>query len=520
MVREFSRTKNSLLNLLMGVVGQTLTVLLSFLVRTVFIRSLGPSYLGIDGLFTNILSLLSLAELGFETAINYRLYRPIAEGDDAKVRKYLHFYRKVYYVVGAVVFILGIFFLPFLSFFVKDFNKLGELGINASQIFLLYLINSVSSYLFFAYKSIILRAKQKQYILDITGLLIIVISSIVKIVFLLYYSSFIGYVIIVIAFCILQNLVNAIVAHKYYPIYFQKEDEKLSKEDIKGVFKDCAALLVYKVNNAVMQATDNLVLSTFIGLVTVGLYSNYLLVFMAIRKLLQKAFESIKASMGNLFASDDMEKKYFFFEITNYLTIVLYGTASIAFAVEINEFISCWIGVKYILPQPLPILMGVELLLTGMKLNLAQIREISGVFRQMWFRPVWGSCLNLFFSILLVNYVGISGVVLGTIIAALFANLAIDPYVIHKFTFNECKTVSNYYTNQIVYSLVLFLIGIVTYYISRHFFIGMGLLSFVVHVLLSVIMSILLIVIFFWRRKECVFLRNKIVYILKRNRTY
>lgn len=510
MLKEYSRTKNSILNLLTGFVGQSMTVLLNFCVRTVFIKSLGPSYLGIDGLFTNILSLLSLAELGFDTAISYRLYKPIAEGDDAKVRHYLIFFRNIYLVVGTVVFILGLLFIPFLSIFIKDYDKLGDLGINATFIFLLYLINSVSSYLFFAYRSIIVRAKQKQYILEIIGLLTIFLSSIAKIVYLLNNNNFVGYVIIAIVFCILHNLVNAIVAKKYYPNYFKKEDKRLSNGEVRDVFKDCMALLVYKVNNAVMQSTDNLVLSSFIGLVTVGLYSNYLLVSMAIRQLLRKIFDSIKASMGDLFVSDDVQKKYFYFEITNFVTIVLYGTSAIVFAVEINEFITNWIGDEYIIPQPLPILMGVELLLTGMKLNLAQIREVSGVFRQMWFRPIWGSCLNIFFSILLVQYVEVSGVILGTIIAALFANLAIDPYVIHKYSFNKCKTVGSYYKKQMLYALVVIFIGVIVYYVSTNFITGMGWLSLAIHIILAALMSMSFIFLFFWRKRECIYIRNKI----------
>ncbi len=518
MTKEYSRTKNSLLNVLTGIVGQALTVLLSFCVRTVFIRTLGPSYLGIDGLFSNILSLLSLAELGFDAAISYRLYKPISEGDDGKVRCYLKFFRNVYFVVGAIVLLLGLFLIPFLSFFIKDYNKLGELGINASFIFILYLINSVSSYLFFAYRSIILRAKQKQYVLEIIGLFTIIISSIAKIVFLLNYSNFIGYVIIAIVFCVLQNLVNAIVAKRYYPQYFMREDNNLSKYEVRDIFKDCSALLVYKVNNAVMQATDNLVLSSFIGLVTVGLYSNYLLVFMAIRQFLRKTFDAFKASMGDLFVSDDIDKKYFFFEITNYITALLYGIASITFAIEINEFIVCWIGEKYILPQPLPILMGLELLLTGLKLNLAQIREVSGVFRQMWIRPIWGSFLNVLFSILLVNSLNVSGVVIGTIIAAIFANLSIDPYIIHKHSFKGLKSVGRYYKSQITYTIVLLLIGSVAFYLCSNIYTGRGYMSMIIHTFICIFITVVLMLLLFWKSRECEYVRMKTIILFTKKK--
>lgn len=518
MSMEYSRTKNSLLNLLTGFLGQAITIILNFCVRTVFIKTLGPSYLGIDGLFSNILSLLSLAELGFEAAISFRLYRPIAEKDDGKVRCYLKFFRKVYIIVGGVVFFLGLALIPFLSVFIKDYDKLGSLGINAALIFVLYLINSVSSYLFFAYRSIVLKVKQKEYILEIVGLTTIILSSITKIVFLLNFNSFIGYVFIGIVFCILQNLVNAIVAEKYYPNFFLSDNNNLQKDEVKSIFKDCGALLVYKVNNAVMHATDNLVLSSFVGLTIVGLYSNYLLVATALRKILRKTFDSVKASMGDLFVSDDIEKKYYFFEITNYVTVVLYGTAAVVFAVEINEFIIWWIGEQFIIPQPLPFLMGVDLFLTGLKLNLAQIREVSGVFRQMWFRPVWGSFLNVLFSILLVNIWGVSGVILGTIIAALFANLAIDPSVIHKHSFRGERKVNHYYRKQFIYTIALVFIGAVVYCFCNYFYVGKGLLSLLIHIIGGVIITIVFLLLFFWRKSECMYMRRKVSSLLLRNK--
>ena len=110
----FSRTKNSVINIITGAGGQTFTLFLRFVTRTVFIHTLGKEYLGIDGLFSNILTMLTLTELGFDTALNFKLYKPLAERDDKRVRIILVFYRQIYSIIGVVIFALGILVIPLL----------------------------------------------------------------------------------------------------------------------------------------------------------------------------------------------------------------------------------------------------------------------------------------------------------------------------------------------------------------------------------------------------------------------
>ena len=478
-----SRTKNSIINILTSTGGQLLNIILKFVVRTVFIHALGKQYLGINGLFSDILTMLSLTELGFDTAINFKLYKPLADGDKKRLRVLMKFYKQAYRIIGTIILLLGLGMVPLLPKVINDYDSLETLRINAVVIFLLHILRTVSSYLFFAYKSAIIKADQKQYILDIVDYFVEVANSVVQILVLVFTKNFVLYTATMIFFSILRNLINAVIAQKRYPEVFRKEEDRISKDEIVGLLKDCAALFVYKLNAVVLKATDNIVLSTFIGITIVGVYSNYLLFFNTLRSLLLKFYTAVKASAGNLFAVADLKAKYQFFQVMNYITVIIYGTAGVGLAVCSNELVDTWIGPDYIIPQPFAILIGIELLFYGLMNNLGQIRNISGVFRQMWYRPLLGTIINLVVSVILVQSYGICGVILGTIISTICSNFIVDPQVIHKYSFNNYRPVSEYYKKNLQYIIVLALGGAFDMWLCSIFLAGRGWLSVIVHAL-------------------------------------
>lgn len=510
-----SRTKNSYRNVLTGVVSQCIVIVLKFVCRTAFINYLGVQYLGINGLFSNILSLLSVAELGFDTAITFRLYKPVKNADIGSIQKYLCFFRKVYYIIGGVIFVIGLLVIPLLPFFIKDYDSLELLGINASFLFLLFLIQNVATYFFYAYRRVVLKVHQEQYKLDLIKIIITILSCIAQILVLIIFKDFVAYVICITIFNVVENIVNGLVAKKIYPCYFEKNNKRLTKLEKKELFKDCSALFVYKINGVVMKATDNIVLSSMIGLAIVGYYSNYIIIVSSLSGILQKCLAAVKDSIGNLFVSDTLEKKYFIFEVMNFMVVVAYGTAGVGIALGANELITCWIGEEYIIPQPFPILLGIEILLTGLKQNLAQMRHVSGIFQQMWYRPVIGSAINVIASVLLVKYMGISGAICGTIMAALFANLSIDPILIHKYGFENKFKPSYYYGKNILFLFVLFTIAIADYFLFQRLFHTHGLMTLIgeVGIVMVTVPSILLCV--FRKRPECLFLVKKMKNLIR-----
>ena len=478
-----SRTRNSIINIVTGIGGQICSTVLKFAVRTVFIHVLGKSFLGINGLFSNILTMLSLTELGFDTAINFKLYKPLANKDDKRVRVLMKFYKQAYSAVGTVILILGVCIIPLLPYLIHDYDSMTVLGINAVLIFLLHIARSVCSYWFFAYRSAILKANQEKYILDIVEFFTNIITNGVKILVLLVFRDFVLYTSTVIVSNILQNLISACISKRKYPQFFAKEADSLSKAEIIDMIKDCGALFVYKLNHVVVKSTDNIVISSFIGLGAVGIYSNYYLFYTTSQTLFDKVYAAVKASMGNLFATESLEKQYKFFQIMNYISVLLFGTACCIVAVCGDELIDAWIGKEYIVGNYFALLIGIEIFFHGLRINLGQIRNVSGVFQQMWFRPVLGIIVNLGVSITLVQVCGLHGVIIGTIVADITTNFLIDPRVIHKYSFKNYKPVSEYYAKNTGYFLVLATNLIFNMWLSKVLFAGHGWWSVIFHAL-------------------------------------
>lgn len=478
---ENGRTRKAVFNSITGMGSQLLNMVMKFITRTVFIYTLGKAYLGINGLYADILTMLSLTDLGIDAAMNYRLYKPLAVGDAKKVRVLLKFYKQAYRIVGIVILLLGMSLAPFLQYLIKDYDSLERLGVNAVLIFSLYLLQSVSSYFFFAYRSAVVRADQHEYILNFIECIITVFTNVAQIIVLLIWRNFALYTAVVILFIILKNGIEAIVAKKMYPAFFVRETDSISKDEVRKLLKDCGALFIYKVNGVVLNATDNLVLSTFIGLSMVGMYSNYLLLSTTLQNFMNRIYQSCRASLGNLFATERVEKQYFMFEVMNFVTILLYGTSAVGIAIVSNEFLSLWIGQDYIISTAFSFLFGIEILTAGARMHLGQIRNITGAFRQAWYRPIAGVILNIVVSVVLVQYIGIYGVLIGTILADIMTVLVVDPKIIFKYSFSNYKPVSCYYKNNFIYLFILVLITVVDYEICSHILVGKGILSLFFH---------------------------------------
>ncbi|MCF0112212.1 MAG: hypothetical protein HUJ58_09960, partial [Erysipelotrichaceae bacterium] len=355
---------------------------------------------------------------------------------------------------------------------------------------------------------------QKSYILNTVDMGITVLTYATEIVILIVWKDFIWYTASGIIFHILKNFINAFIAQKMYPQYFIKEEDNLPKEEIKSMFKDCGALFIYKINSVVVKATDNLILSTFLGLAMVALYSNYLMFYTTIRSFISRFYTACKASMGNLFATSEVSRQYFFFEVMNFLSVVLFGTACVGVGVVADEFILTWIGESYMIEQPFAILMGIEILLVGIKFNLSQVRQVSGAFRQMWMRPVLGIIINLVVSIALVNVWGIHGVLVGTIAADVLANFMVDPRIIHKSVFKNYKPASDYYKKNLTYFGILAVIEIIDFVICKNFFVGFGWWSVIVHSCICAVSVVGTFLALYWNTEVTKYLWDKSLSIL------
>lgn len=477
----YSRTTNTIFNFTSSIGGQLITIIMQFVVRTVFVHTLGSSYLGINGLFSNILQMLSLAELGVGSAIIFKLYEPISTGNQHRISVLMKFYRTVYTVIGIVVGIIGVCLIPFLPLLVKDYDRLEALHINAIFIFLLYLMQSVSSYLFFAYKSAIVKANQKEYLLNFIKYASTILSGVIQIILLYAFRNFELYVSVLVLAVILENFAYAFLADRMYPYINDKSTEKLDSAEVREVFKDCGALFLYKLNGVVLKATDNIVLSAFIGLDIVGLYANYYIFYTTVNTLFNKIFGSVSHSLGNLHTTNDVKHEYEVFRSVNLITAILGGTAGVGIFVVSNEFIDAWIGKEWLIPQPFSMLMGLEIYTLAVRIALSKYRTTMGLFQQAKYRPLFGMIINIVVSILLVNFWGICGVLVGTLAADWLTFMWFDPIIIHKHGFKEAFPVKGYFLKFTKYTLITSAVGYVDYLICTHLLTGYGWFSVAVH---------------------------------------
>lgn len=501
-----SRVKNSIYNFVTSIGAQFVTVVMSFVCRTVFIQKLGESYLGISGLFENVLSMLSLAELGIGTAILYRLYEPLAQKNVSRIQAWMHFYKTAYRVIAIIVACVGLCLIPFLPVLINDYEKLGELGINAVFVFCLFLFKSVSSYLFFSYRSAIVRADQKQYILTIVSYVIIILTNVLRILSLILFKDFIVYIVIAVVMVLVENIVFAIISQKLYPYISQKPKEKVTKSEVKETIKDCFALFLYRLNAIVLKSTDNIVLSVFIGLNAIAVYSNYLIFYTTINSLITNVFGSIVHSIGNLHTTKNTSHEYLVFKATVFAAIILGSTAGVGIFVVSDELIRVWIGEKWVIAQPFAMLMGIELFTVSLCTALSKFRNALGLFQHAKYRPIFSAIVNVVVSVALVNFWGISGVILGTITAYWTTFLVFDPVVLHKHGFKGEYPVSKFYFMVFANLALAFLIGFALKIVCAYISVGTGWIPVIIHTVICGITTPLLLCVVNWKRDETQYL--------------
>lgn len=421
------RIQKSLKAITTGLVGQIITLLTGFAVRTVFIYCLGATYLGVSGLFSNVLTVLSFAELGVGQAIVFSLYKPIANSDENTICSLMRLYAKIYRVLFVVVLIIGIALLPLLPYIIKDIDSIP----NLRAIYLLYLFNSAVSYLF-SYRSTFVTACQMNYVVNIFGMCSNFIMSVLQIVALLLFKNYFIYLAIQIISGIVQNGAIYLYAGKKFPYLRSKNVKPLPFDELKKIKDNVKALVLYKIGTISLNSTDNIIISAFCGIVTVGQYSNYLLLQTSTTAFLSIIFSNLTPSIGNLNACETKEKRFFMFNVINFSTFWLYTVCAVCLYVCMTPFINIWIGNQYALPDSVSLIMAINVYIAGMLFSPFNYRQTMGLFVDGKMRPIISAIINIVVSVGLAMRIGLTGVLLGTAIARLLTNVWFDPYLVFK----------------------------------------------------------------------------------------
>ena len=425
-----SRTSNSIKNIGASVGYRILSLVLSFISRTVFIQVLGVGFLGITGLFNDVLSMLNLAELGFGTAMTYSMYKPLAENDYNTLAGLTQFYKKVYGIIACAIAGIGICLIPFLPYLVNLENEIDHLILY----YLLFVASNVASYLVVA-KTTVLYADQKNYILIKYTAYWKTVETITLIVVLLSTHSYVLYLIIQVLFVYGCNFHQSYIAQKRYP--FINKKVKLPKEITNHIFKDVGSAFLYKIATVLITATDNTLISILISTEMVGYYSNYAMISSKLIAIIGTVFYSLIASLGNLIAKESSEKRYSVFSTMQTFSAILCTFCATCLLLLEQDFIRIWLGEEYLL-SPFTVLAVVLNFYFSLILSpVSSFREAAGLFRKTKFIMLWAAFLNIGLSIFLGRRIGVAGILLATSISKILTLFWYEPKILYSEFFKK-----------------------------------------------------------------------------------
>ena len=424
-----SRTGNVMMSSSAGTVAYLLSAVMGFVYRTVFIKILSADYLGINGLFTNVLMLLSMTEMGFGAAITYRFYKPIAENDVRKVGELMNFFKVIYRTVGSVIFLIGMCLYPFIECLIKDPGSVPK-DVDLHLVYFLFVVQSVISYAFI-YRASILRADQKQYASSIAFGIADTLRFATHIVVLWLFKDFTLTVAAGIAMTLVSNItISNWAVRQYRPVFAVATG--LASEERRRIVKDAFALMCHRVGNAVVCGTDTLVLARFVSLAATGLYSNYILLFKTLNATFTQVFGGMSASFGNAYAKLPKEEYHCVFRRMQFLALGLSGLVSACFYILVDDFIVLWIGEDMLLPHVTAAALATHFYLCASMLNVTANLEATGLFVRDKIRSLIEAAINLGTSIPLAILYGVPGVVAGTLIGILLTSFWRAPYILFR----------------------------------------------------------------------------------------
>lgn len=447
-IKQRSRTEYSLINMFTGMAGYGINTVVGFVCRVIFVRTLSADYLGVNGLFANILSMLSLAELGISSAIIYALYKPLADNDQSKIASIMQFYRKAYMVIGTIVAVVGLSMIPFLNIIIKEPPAIKE---NIYFLYILHLTSTVISY-YFSYRQSLLIAAQRQYIVSGYNYVITIAQSVFQIIWLLTTRQYIGYLIIQIIGGIIYNIWVSGKAAKDYPYIKSKAITPLAKEEKRSLFINVKALAINKVSGVLVNSTDNIAITYFTGIGSVGIVSNYLLLSSTVGSIIGLVFNALPGSIGNLNASENEEARYNFFKVLSLMNFWLFGWGAIGIALVSSDLVKLLFGNNYVLPFYIPLIIAVNSYTIGMLQSSYTYKSTLGLFRYGQYLLLFTGFINLVLDVILGRYLGMVGIYLATLIARICTNLWYEPYAVYKYGFNKNPLIywKNYLKNLLI----------------------------------------------------------------------
>lgn len=426
------RTQNATRNMIFGIILKIYQILVPFLMRTAMIYLLGVEYLGLNSLFTSVLQVLNLAELGVGSAMVYTMYKPIADNDTGTICALLGLYKKYYFLIGLVIAVIGTVLTPFMPKLVN-----GELpnGLNIYMLYLLNLFATVMSYWLFAYKNSLLQAHQRSDVASKVALFTNTIQYVLQLLTLWIFHNYYIYVIIMLASQALTNIITAVVATKMYPMYVPKG--KLPLIEIAQINQRIKDLFTAKLGATVVNSADTIVISAFLGLTALAMYQNYYFIMNSVMGVLTIVFASCLAGVGNSMVTDSIEKNYKDFRVITFLINWTVTICMCCFATVYQPFITVWVGAEYKFDIMIVALFCIYFYLIIMQQINGMYKDAAGVWHQDRFRPLIAAAFNLAFNLIFVKSLGIYAILLSTIASYIFVSMPWMIFNVFKYVFKR-----------------------------------------------------------------------------------
>lgn len=457
MDKRRSRIDHSLRNMTTNFLGYFLSTFLAYITRILLVRYLSAEYLGINSLFSNILSMLSLAELGVGSTMGFALYKPIADNDKQKIASLMHFYKHAYQMVGCTICVAGLLMLPLIDLVIQQKPNINE---NLTVLYLIFLFDTAVSY-FFSYKGALFVASQRNYITASISYVVTIVQHILQIIILAAWKSYIPYLLVRTVGVIINNVLTAHIADQEYPFIREKDIAPLDKKEKKIFFINVKALTINKLCTILVNNTDDIVITYFHGLITTGIASNYAQLMSILTQLVAQIYNGMTASIGNLNAEADNERKHDFFKMLNLSGFWIYSWAAIGLAFVSTDIVKLCFGREYVLDISIPFVMAVNLYVSGVNNSAYTFKNTMGLFRYGQYLLLVTAAINLTLDVVLGRIYGLFGIYAATAIARLLTNAWYEPYVIYKHGFQKsCRIyIQTYMKYSALFSFAIIVCG-------------------------------------------------------------
>lgn len=464
---KIERTKNATRNIFFGVILKAYQILVPFLMRTAMIYLMGVQYLGLNSLFTSVLQVLNLAELGVGSAMVYSMYKPIADDDNTTMCALMKLYRVYYSVIGLVIAVVGCVITPFIPSLIK--SDVPD-GVN---IYILYLLNlgaTVLSYWLFAYKNSILQAHQRIDVISKVTLITNTLQYGLQLFVLWAFHNYYLYVIVMFATQALTNIVTAVYADRLYPQFRPKgRIDKIQVQRINQRIKD---LFTSKIGAIIYDSADTIVISAFLGLTALAVYQNYFYILNAITGLISVVFSACTAGIGNSIVVESKEKNYQDLNKFAFIITWIAGFCSVCLLCIYQPFMELWVGKDLMLSLSAVVCFVIYFFIRQFNALFNVYKDASGMWHEDRLRPLIAALTNLALNLILVQFIGIYGILLSTVLAILCVGM---PWLLHNlFTvIFEKQHMWPYIRKLAKYTFVVLISCIVTYFICSRFSIGL-----------------------------------------------